>query len=246
MKKRWLYYLFAALLCAGFFSLGRWQLARADWKQQRLDSVAAVLKERKPQSLSTESNDNKAEHQLDLAWVSGRGHFLATPALLLDNQRLGEQVGVNVYRVFQPDQGRALLVNLGWLIVPGDRRMPTVEKILGSYELNGLLLAPPSPGLAIGPAYVKTNQDYWLLTRMPLNELSADLKIPLATRVLRLNPDLPMGYARDLDILPNTLPPEKHRGYAVQWFGLSAATLIFTLVLGFRQKRKIIEEKKND
>lgn len=234
MNKRWLYYLFAALLSLAFFSLGRWQLARAEWKQQRLDSVSAILKERKPRSLSQLSKGDSTE----LAWVAGRGHFLSAPALLLDNQRLGDKVGVNVYRVFQPDQGRAILVNMGWLVVPGDRSMPTLDKISGSYQLNGLLVAPASPGLAIGPAYVKTNSQYWLLTRMPIDQLSADLKIPLAPRVLRLNPDLPMGYARDLDILPNTLPPEKHKGYAVQWFGLCIATIIFTLVLSIRKKEK--------
>lgn len=239
MKKRWFYYLFAALLCLAFFSLGRWQLSRAEWKQNRLDDVAAILKEKKPQSLAQLSKQNKS----DLAWTAGRGHFLSTPALLLDNQRLGDKVGVHVYRVFQPDQGRAILVNLGWLPVPGDRRMPVLEKISGSYQLSGLLAPPPSPGLAIGPAYVKTNQDYWLLTRMPSGELSADLKIPLASRVLRLNPDLPMGYLRDLDILPNTLPPEKHKGYAVQWFGLSLATFIFTLVLSVRQKNSNSREE---
>jgi surfeit locus 1 family protein len=242
VKKRWLYYLLAMLLCLVFFSLGRWQLSRAHWKQQRLDSVAAVLKERKPESLSQLSKENKT----DLAWAVGRGHFLTTPALFLDNQRLGEKVGVNVYRVFQPDDGKAMLVNLGWLPVPGDRKMPSPEKIVGTYQLSGLLAPPPSPGIAIGPAYVKTSENYWLLTRMPLDELAIDLKTPLATRVLRLNPDFPMGYARDLDILPNTLPPEKHRGYAVQWFGMGVATIIITLVLSLRKKKKTTQENKND
>ena len=234
MNKRWLYYLFAATLCLAFFSLGRWQLARAEWKQQRLDNVAVILKEKKPQSLAKLSK----EKNTDLAWVSGRGHFLDTPALLLDNQRLGDKVGVHVYRVFQPDQGKAILVNLGWLVVPGDRSMPKLDKISGTYQLSGLLVAPSSPGIAIGPAYVKSNPEYWLLTRMPLEQLSMDLQTPLATRVLRLDPDLKMGYARDLDVLPNTLPPEKHKGYAVQWFGLGLATIVVTLVLGLRKKRE--------
>ena len=244
MKKHWFYYLFAAMLCFTFFSLGRWQLSRADWKQGRLDAVAAVLKDRTPQSLALLSKSGDT----DLAWASGRGHFIAAPALYLDNQRLGDKVGVNVYRVFQPDQGKPLLVNLGWLPVPGDRRMPMPEKISGAYRLDGLLVAPPSPGLAIGPAFVKSSEEYWLLTRMPLPELSAELKTPLASRVLRLNPDLPMGHARDLDILPNTLPPEKHRGYAVQWFGLGLATLVMTLVLGIRNRKQKRNERehKND
>lgn len=243
MKNPWLYYSFAALLGIAFFSLGRWQLARGEWKQQRLDSVAAILKEKRPQSLALLSKNDQKDNSPDIAWVSGRGNFIDAPALLLDNQRLGDKVGVNVYRVFQPDQGKALLVNLGWLEVPGNRRMPVPEKIIGSYQLSGLLVTPPSTGIAIGPAYVKSSDQYWLLTRMPLDQLGADLKMPLASKVLRLNPELSMGYARNLDILPNTLPPEKHKGYAVQWFGLCLATIVVTLVLGFRNKNK---EKKND
>jgi cytochrome oxidase assembly protein ShyY1 len=55
--------------------------------------------------------------------------------------------------------------------------------------------------------------------------------------VLRLDPALTgIGFARDLDVLPNTLPPERHRGYALQWFGLSATLLAITLFLFLRRR----------
>jgi cytochrome oxidase assembly protein ShyY1 len=69
-----------------------------------------------------------------------------------------------------------------------------------------------------------------------LAALARDLRIDLAPRVLRLDPALPLGHARDLDPLPNTLPPERHRGYAVQWFGLAFATVVATLILSLRRK----------
>ncbi|MGJ4728473.1 SURF1 family cytochrome oxidase biogenesis protein, partial [Luteimonas sp. SDU101] len=59
----------------------------------------------------------------------------------------------------------------------------------------------------------------------------------LPPRVLKLDPALPIGHARDLDVLPNTLPPQKHLGYAVQWFGLAIAVLVTALVLTFRFRR---------
>ena len=59
----------------------------------------------------------------------------------------------------------------------------------------------------------------------------------LPPRVLRLDPTDPLGYARDLDILPNTLPPQRHLGYAVQWFALAAAVLATALLLPFRKPR---------
>ena len=55
--------------------------------------------------------------------------------------------------------------------------------------------------------------------------------------MLRLDPAVPLGHARDLELLSNTLPPEKHRGYAVQWFGLALATLVILIVLNLRRRR---------
>jgi cytochrome oxidase assembly protein ShyY1 len=74
------------------------------------------------------------------------------------------------------------------------------------------------------------------------NLLARALHLPaLAPRVLKLDPAqrLPAGapaYARNLDILPNTLPPQRHLGYAVQWFGLAATVLVTALVLTFRKR----------
>jgi cytochrome oxidase assembly protein ShyY1 len=55
--------------------------------------------------------------------------------------------------------------------------------------------------------------------------------------VLRLDPEMRIGYARNLDVLGGSLPPEQHRGYAVQWFGMAAGLLVVTLVVA-RRKRK--------
>ena len=54
--------------------------------------------------------------------------------------------------------------------------------------------------------------------------------------MLRLDPALSLGYARDLDVLSGAMPPEHHRGYAVQWFAMAAALLIATLIVA-RQKK---------
>ncbi|MGH8031146.1 MAG: SURF1 family cytochrome oxidase biogenesis protein, partial [Luteimonas sp.] len=59
----------------------------------------------------------------------------------------------------------------------------------------------------------------------------------LAPRVLKLDPASPLGYARDLDILPNTLPPERHLGYALQWFAMAAAVFAIAALLSFRKPK---------
>jgi cytochrome oxidase assembly protein ShyY1 len=224
-------WLAAVLVIAGFLALGRWQLQRATEKQQMLDAVAAVLESRQARSLAAVE-----ARPPGYDWTAGRGRFLARPALLLDNQRRGDLVGVHVFGVFQPDAGRALLVDLGWLPVPGNRQLPVVRLPEGEQAVSGLLAPPLATGLALGPAYVRSDAGRWLLTRIDIAALADGLGVPLAPRVLRLDPALPLGYARDLDVLPNTLPPERHRGYAVQWFGLALATLIIALYLGFRRR----------
>jgi cytochrome oxidase assembly protein ShyY1 len=231
VKTRLLLSLAALALIAAFLALGRWQLQRGAEKQQMLDAVATVLRDKSPRPLASVA---AAAQGYD--WVVGRGRFLPRPVLLLDNQRRGDAVGVRVFGLFRPEAGAALLVDLGWLPLPGDRRLPEPRLPAGEQALAGLLAPPPAPGIALGPAYVVAGPDRWLLTRIDIEALAAGLRLPLAPRVLRLDPALPLGYARDLDVLPNTLPPERHRGYAVQWFGLALATLIIALYLGFRRR----------
>ena len=240
----------ALAVTVGFASLGRWQLQRAAEKQQMLDAVTATLSRKQVLPLSAAADADTTGY----SWAAGRGRFLDVPALLLDNQRRGSAVGVRVFGVFKPEQGRALLVDLGWLEVPGNRQLPATSLPAGEQTLAGLLAPPPSTGLPLGPAFVVTDQQGqavagatkagagsggkpWLLTRVDLAALATGLDIPLAPRVLRLDPALPLGYARDLDVLPNTVPPERHRGYALQWFGLALATIVLTALLGFRRPR---------
>ena len=224
--------LLALALVAGFISLGRWQLHRASEKQGMLDAVATALSRKQARPLVSAAGMDSRGYD----WAAGRGRFLDTPALLLDNQRRGEQVGVHVFAAFQPTGGSALLLDLGWLPLPGDRKLPTVTLPVGEQAVSGLLAPPPTSGIALGPAYVISDSRRWLMTRVDIAALAGGLHIGLAPRILRLDPALPIGYARDLDVLPNTIPPQRHRGYAVQWFGLALVTLLTALFLNFRRQ----------
>ena len=219
-----------------FARLGVWQLARMHEKEAMLAAVHHVVSARDARPLSIAADAARATLY---DWVAADGHFLDTPAVLLDNQSRDDHAGVRAYRVFQSDAAQAppVLVELGWLPVPGDRRMPPVAPIPAGQHVDGLLTPPPSAGLV--RAMVMPQSDGNLLTvRLDLPMLRRALHLPtLAPRVLKLDPALPMGYARDLDILPNTLPPARHLGYAVQWFGLALTVLITALVLTFRKSR---------
>ena len=237
---------FALLLAAGFASLGHWQLERRAEKARMLDVAAAVLAERRPQPPA--SLDDPARRD-GYDWMTLRGRFADAPAVLLDNQRRGREVGVRVYRAFAvddapsstPGAGQAVLVELGWLPLPPDRRLPRIPRPQGEFALQGLALPPPGSGLAMAPP-APGDGGQLLATTLDPQALAAPLGLPaLPSRVLRPSSEQAFGedappYVRDFDILPNTLPPERHLGYAVQWFALSATVLVVALVLTLRMR----------
>ena len=225
----------ALLVIAAFTSLGAWQLGRAQQKEAMLAASQQVLAERKALPLSAAIDP---ERTAAYDWAAGNGHFLDVPAVLLDNQTRDSRPGIRAYRVFMPEAGAApLLVELGWLPLPGDRQLPAIDKIPGQVQLSGLLVPPPSAGIVRLDPVVQANGDL-LVIGLEQAAIATKLGLPaLAPRVLKLDPASPHGYTRDLDILPNTLSPERHLGYAVQWFGLAITVLVVALVLTLRKKR---------
>ena len=226
----------ALLVIAAFCALGAWQLGRMQQKQTMLAAVQQVLQQRQAQPLALAA-DVARLHDYD--WAGGAGRFVDAPAVLLDNQQRDDRAGVRAYRVFQPaDPGAApLLVELGWLPMPGDRRLPEVARPSGELHVAGLLAPPPSHGI-MAPVATMQPDGQLLATGLDAPGLHDQLgQSRLAPRVLKLDPQSPLGYARDLDILPNTLTPERHLGYAVQWFALALAVLATALLLTFRKPK---------
>jgi surfeit locus 1 family protein len=224
----------ALLVIALFARLGFWQLERAEEKRERLENVAAVLAARAPQS-SAVIADTGRDRGYD--WVDIEGRFAEAPMVLLDNQQQGGTAGVRAYRVFVPNEGIPVLLDLGWVALPADRTLPKPASGPARMRLAGLMLPPPGQGIDVGGPVVQPDGTL-LATAIDLPTLRTMLKQPaLAPRVFRPEPQSGFGFARDFDILPNTLPPERHLGYAVQWFGLAATVLITALLLTWRARR---------
>ena len=224
-------WLLALGVAAAFVMLGRWQLQRMHEKEALLVQASQVRAH--PRTL-----DEALARPDKLQWVSGDVD-LQPQQILLDNQLRDGRAGVRVYQPARSAAGRWLLVELGWWPLPPDRQLPALVPITGLHAVRGLLAPPPSAGQRQGPAMGATAQpSTWLATRIePAAVTRATGRRDISSQVLRLDPALPLGYARDLDVLPNTLPPARHLAYAVQWFGLAAAVLATPLVLAWRRRR---------
>ena len=146
-------WLLALLVAALFVRLGFWQLERMHQKQAMLDAVHAVLDDRRPLPLAVAADPARGS---GYDWSAGPGRFAALPAILLDNQGRGDTAGVRAYRVFQPASGTPLLVELGWLPLPGDRRLPEPRLPTCSLPLLARLLLKLLPPIR-----------QWRLRRLP-------------------------------------------------------------------------------
>ena len=229
------------LTCAGivlFARLGLWQLERAAQAQQLEASFAAA----------THAPAARTE-RLDGAWPSEAwphlrvtGHFVAERTYLRDEQVRHGTLGVEAYAVFAPDPGQAtdgaavLLVDRGWIAATGAPRasQPLPALAQGGVELSGVYAPFPGSGLRAGGNALPAQATWPKLTLAidPL-EVAADLGRPLLPRVLLLDPDAASGFERVWT--PSVMPPERHRGYALQWFAFALAALVIFVLLHFRK-----------
>jgi cytochrome oxidase assembly protein ShyY1 len=230
---------------AAFASLGAWQLGRANTKEQLVaawqaalaaapapaDGVLRDADSLPPRTAGTTPDTGPA---LPLR-VTARGRFDAARTFVLDNQVRDGRAGIAVLAVFELDElpgGRALLVNRGWLPLDAARTPPAIDSgPADPVAIDGLLVAPPARGLR--PAAHATGA---FLPWLDVGELEQASHRDLFEGILLLSADSPLGYRRDWQPLPNTLPPERHRGYAVQWFALALAVLVVWAVVAFRRR----------
>ncbi|ANB19084.1 SURF1 family protein [Dokdonella koreensis] len=232
MNRRWHrpgWFAVALTLCgvALFSSLGSWQLRRAAEKEQLLAAFARTA-QTAPVSLSEARRTASTQH---FPHVRVEGRFDTAHAYLLDDQIRGQRTGVILYGVFEPlGGGPALLVNRGFLPRREDREMPVPAAETGPVALSGLYAPVPGSGLRLG-GNALPGQTTWPKKTIYLDtdEIAADIGRALDDRVLLLDPDPASGFERIWT--PELMPPERHRGYAFQWFSFVVAALaIFTLL----------------
>lgn len=229
MRLKLLAYAMLALVAASALaSLGLWQLRRADAKQALLDGIDRA----RLASLSSLIDAESAAAGPRFRAVAIDGEFLNQRQVLLDNQLRDGQPGVRAYVPLKLiGDARAVLVDRGWLAWP-DRSHPAPVATVasGAQHLEGVLLDPPGAGMQLGAAVPQR----WplLVTRIDLRDIELRLGQPLLDFVLE-----DRNASRAQSIRAGMLPPERHRGYALQWFGLSLTVLIIYGVLAWRAGR---------
>jgi len=222
-----------ALVFPLLLGLGLWQMERAAAKQalveQRASSeLVASLQLHGGGSLSEADRYRPAQV---------RGRYMAEQQWLLDNRVYRGQPGYHVFTPFRiaGEDAPTLLVNRGWVAVGASREyLPALPVTEQPVTLTGRLDSPASVGLVVGEVPLQSVADKVLVQSLDIAALAAARGMPLMRYALVIDDGQPGGLQYDWSPIPE-MGPEKHLGYAVQWFGLAVALLIIFVGVNTRR-----------
>lgn len=220
---------------AVFVSLGLWQLERAAEKRELLAREAQRGEEAALRALPGTGPLSESELY---ARAELTGRYEADRQVLLDNMTLDGRVGYQVLTPLRLDSGERVLVNRGWVAGGTSRAdLPEVDVPEGPHRVSGRLVHLPRPGLRLGDSDPGEPGDPWprVLLYPTVEVLRTALGEPVPDYQLQLDPAAPHGYERRWEIM--TMEPERHIGYAVQWFAFAAVLMAIWFILTLRRGR---------
>lgn len=218
------------------FALGLWQLERAEQKNQRLAMIESLAN---TSALSLSQVLDMSGDIRDLP-ITLSGNLDPEQYLLLDNRIHQGRVGFEVLGLMTSDLGN-VMVNFGW--IPGDpsrqhlpkvslpRRLMAETGKVAIVDLNPMVSETADsakPGLKV-------------IQQLDLGFIQQVYQLPLLPFIVQLDPGADVKFIRDWQ--PVVMSPQKHFGYAIQWFGLAIAGL---LIYGFALWGKIKKKEKHD
>lgn len=206
--------------------LGNWQLDKWQFQLAKLDDF--------------ERADASAANGR-FAPFSASGRFINERQILIDNIVRNSRNGFFVITPLETTDGDWMLVNRGWIPQsPLREPLESTEVDNAPRTISGRRGALPVGGLKLGeqPEAVQT----WpvILQYPTLSDAARLLQHPLADDVMLLDPVAADGFERQWTA--GGLPPERHLGYAVQWFAMATALTLIMLIMVFKKKRETLDE----
>ena len=239
--RAWAVLLTAAALAA-FVSLGWWQIGRGREKQALLDSFA-----RGTQTSVELLQDVSVDELPRFQHVRALGHYDPTRQVLIDN--MPSQSGRPGYRVLTPfvreGSDRLLLVDRGWVPLGRSREeLPRIDDVSAGHRgVSGRLDHLPAPGIRVAQAGTPGDRRWPRVLNFPLpHDLERTLGQPVESRIVLLDAAAPDGYERVWRPSLN-FGPERHLGYAIQWFALAIVALVLFGALSLQRDPKSAQDE---
>lgn len=211
------------LLLPGLIALGFWQLDRAEEKRQ-----LNLLFEKKQHSPALPLQSLVVNDDLRYQPVIVSGHFVPEKNYLLDNKMYKGRVGYELISVFQPQQSDSwLLINRGWIAGdPSRQKLPKIAPLTSTLQLKGEVYVPLGEMMVLA----ETEESGWprVIQQVDMARISEQLQHAVFPYTIRLDEGQPGVKQRNWPVV--NIQPEKHTGYAVQWFAM-AITVVLIIIL---------------
>jgi cytochrome oxidase assembly protein ShyY1 len=224
IKQQWKLTTLVLLFLPILINLGLWQLERAEQKEKLLDFYEQQS-ELKHTPLANLDSTDKTKYKNVI--VSGK--YDIDYYWLLDNQPRQGGPGYEIIMPFnfQNKNGdkHTLLVNRGWIKAEADRtKLPLIETPSEEVTIKGYLYP-----LQVNAVIQHSQNDLdveWPKRVLQLDNKSAAeaLSKNIDIMMLRIDEDSIGAYITYWPVI-NT-QPQKHHGYAVQWFAMSFALIL--------------------
>ena len=237
------------------FSLGQWQTSRASQKQTLFESQARALAAEPVSPASARLDlDNLSYRKIEL-----RGRFEAKALIYIDNRQVNGRPAVQVVQGFRPEGANFLIpVDRGLLLRnPAEPRlapnMPAGAMRDGEmFNLQGTILprfaqSAELRGIALGDAeniVMAQSNGFEVWSNFSVDEFEKRTGEPVSNFVVTQQPVAQTtGQQPQASIaggfyhlaVPLQEQVAKHRGYAFQWFTMSAVLVLLTLFFVYRE-----------
>lgn len=238
LRPPWWAMLGTALGCAVTVHLGFWQWHRGE-AREALDAQYAQAVATGPIPLRV---DTAVADGADAIQVTASGRYDAGRQLLLDNQSHDRTPGYHVLTPIRLASGGIALVNRGWVPQHPDRRvLPALPLADADTTVTGLWRSLPQPALRLAIDNCPAAAAGWprIVGYPTADDLRCLYGPETAGGVLLLDPAAPEGFLRDWSQDDRRFPPQRHYGYAAQWFAFAATLLAIFLKLNLKRRPSI-------
>lgn len=222
--------------------LGFWQLDRAEEKRALFADYHQHQQQNDAVSLTTLKAVSPETDRF--RYVSVHGHFQTQPLFFLDNRVENSQVGYHIIGLFTPDVNpeTAVPVNLGWVAASVSRQaLPDITLPDGQHEITGFLYFPSDNRFTENTYETQFDNGRIRVQAFQPATVAQQRGIALTPYLLLLETPSDMGWQRNWE--PQVMTPEKHQGYALQWFSLAVACLVIFVFAVIKLNKQSKEEE---
>lgn len=214
------------LLCLFFFLLfcllGNWQLHRYHFKkalltafQQRISGEPQPLGQLAPPMTNWQFQPVKVN-----------ADYLDDLTILLQNRYYHDRLGFEVLSPVKiAGEKKMLLVDRGWVPAGIGSSLPHVNTVKSNHLIVGHIKLLNEYQFILGENITDIRSRPLVLQKVDITELERVMHQTFYPFVLQLDTDQPNAFVHDWTTV-TTIMPERHMGYAMQWFAMAAVLFI--------------------